>query len=83
MTQPAAAPPELPTLAGWSWRDAATERSDSADAAGWRKSEGPQPMESYDGFQNRYGWYRTTFSRARRGPVSLHFAGSSGTLAAS
>ncbi len=79
VTQPPVAPPALPALAGWLWRDAAVERVARADAAGWLKSEGPQPMESYDGFQNRYGWYHTTLRREVAGPVSLRFAGSSGT----
>ena len=39
-------------------------------------------MESYDGFQNRYGWYRTNLHRDAAGPVSLHFGGSSGTFVA-
>ena len=51
-------------------------------ARGWLPSEGPQPMESYDGFQNRYGWYRTVLHRDAAGPVSLHFGGSSGTFVA-
>ena len=79
--QPAVVPPALPTLASWSWRDAATERNGNT-GAGWLPSEGPQPMESYDGFQNRYGWYRTTLHRDAAGPVSLHFGGSSGTFVA-
>ena len=80
--QPSIAPPGLPTLAPWSWRDAAAERASGSGGAGWLPSEGPQPMESYDGFQNRYGWYRTTLHRDAAGPVSLHFGGSSGAFAA-
>jgi beta-galactosidase len=39
-------------------------------------------MESYDSFQNHYGWYRTVLRRDAAGPVSLQFAGQSGTFAA-
>ena len=82
LAQAAVASPVLPALAPWSWRDAAGERAGGSGEAGWLPSEGPQPMESYDGFQNRYGWYRTTLHRDAAGPVSLHFGGSSGTFAA-
>ena len=41
---------------------------------------GPQPMETYDSFQNRYGWYRATLHPDKPGPVSLHFGGQSGTF---
>ena len=37
-------------------------------------------METYDGFQNRYGWYRATLPGDKAGPVSLHFGGQSGTF---
>ena len=73
--------PPVPRLPSWTWRDAAPERSPDFDTTGWLQSKGPQPMESYDSFQNRYGWYRTTLHRATDGPVSLHFAGQSGTFA--
>jgi beta-galactosidase len=38
-------------------------------------------METYDGFQNRYGWYRTILHRDVAGPLSLHFSGKSGSFA--
>ena len=82
ITQPAVAEPALPTLAPWTWRDAAAARNTGVGGAGWLPSEGIQPMESYDGFQNRYGWYRTTWHRDAAGTVALHFGGSSGTFAA-
>ena len=82
ITQPALAVPALPALAPWSCRDGATERAGGAAGAGWLPSVGPQPMESYDGFQNRYGWYRTVWHRDAAGPISLRFGGSSGTFVA-
>lgn len=72
--------PELPALTAWTWRDAAREREPGYDVKGWGKSEGPQAMESYDGFENRYGWYRTVFHRDAAGQLSLHFAGQSGAF---
>ena len=80
MTQPAATIPDLPALANWSWRDAAPERGADVDTAKWISSTGPQPMETYDSFQNRYGWYRATLHADKAGPVSLHFGGQSGTF---
>jgi beta-galactosidase len=79
-TEPAATIPDLPTLANWSWRDAAPERASDVDTSKWISSVGPQPMETYDSFQNRYGWYRTTLHADKAGPVSLHFGGQSGTF---
>ena len=35
-------------------------------------------MESYDDFQNRYGWYRTTLHRDATGPLALRLAGYAG-----
>jgi len=72
--------PALPTLAAWSWRDAAAERTADFSTKDWAQSKGPQAMESYDGFQNRYGWYRTTLHRDTAGPVALNFMGKSGTF---
>jgi beta-galactosidase len=80
MTQPAATIPDLPALTNWSWRDAAPERGADVDTAKWISSVGPQPMEIYDSFQNRYGWYRATLHADKAGPVSLHFGGQSGTF---
>ncbi len=80
MTQPPVTIPDLPALANWSWRDAAPERGAEVDTAKWLSSAGPQPMETYDSFQNRYGWYRTTLRADKAGPVSLHFGGQSGTF---
>ena len=72
--------PDLPALSNWVSRDAAPERAPDFDTAGWLKSQGPQAMETYDSFQNRYGWYRTTLHSDSGGPVSLRFAGNSGTF---
>jgi beta-galactosidase len=80
VAQAAATVPDLPALANWSWRDAAPERSADVDTAKWISSVGPQPMETYDSFQNRYGWYRATLHAEKAGPVSLHFGGQSGTF---
>ena len=78
-TQAAVAVPEVPTLANWSWRDAAPERDAKIEPAKWISATGPQPMETYDSFQNRYGWYRATLHVDKAGPVKLHFGGQSGT----
>jgi beta-galactosidase len=80
MTQPAVTAPDLPALAHWTWRDAAPERAPSLDTSKWISSQGPQPMETHDSFQNRYAWYRTTLHADNPGPVSLHFGGQSGTF---
>ena len=73
VTQAAATVPDLPALANWSWRDAAPERGADVDTAKWISSVGPQPMETYDSFQNRYGWYRATLhaDKGRPGIVAL------------
>lgn len=81
ITQAAVSTPALPALAGWSWRDAAPERDPAFSTKGWAQSQGPQAMESYDSFQNRYGWYRTSLHSDSSGPVSLHFFGQSGVFA--
>ncbi len=80
VTQDAQAVPALPVLANWTWRDASKERAPDFKTTGWFESTGPQPMETHDDFQNRYGWYRTTFHRDAAGPVSLNLDGSAGTL---
>ncbi len=80
VTQPAVKEAALPALDQWTWRDAAPERAPDFDITHWLPSTGPQPMETYDSFQNRYGWYRTVLHRDAAGPVSLHFAGHSGNL---
>ncbi len=72
--------PDLPALSDWSWRDAAPERAAKIKIAKWISSQGPQPMETYDSFQNRYGWYRSTFQTDKAGPLTLHFGGQSGTF---
>ena len=82
IAQPAVPDPALPVLADWSWRDAAAERMPSFNAKNWLSSTGPQPMETYDSYSNRYGWYRTTLHRDAAGPVSLHFGNQSGLLTA-
>ena len=38
-------------------------------------------MESYGGFENHYGWYRTVLHRDAAGPAALHFSGQSGEFA--
>jgi beta-galactosidase len=80
-TQPPVAAPGLPVLSKWSWRDAASERLPDYSAAGWAESRGPQAMESYEGYENRYGWYRTVLHRDSAGIVALHFSGMSGAFA--
>ncbi len=80
MTQAATIVPDIPALANWSWRDAAPERGADFDTADWISSVSPRPMETYDSFQNRYGWYRATLHAEKAGPVSLHFGGQSGTF---
>jgi beta-galactosidase len=80
ITQPAATAPALPTLSAWTWRDAVPERNPAYPAAGWAQSKGPQPLESYQGFQNRYGWYRTSFHTNSTAPISLHFSGQAGSF---
>ena len=74
--QAAAIIPDPPALANWSWRDAAPERGAKVETAKWLTSTGPQPMETYDSFQNRYGWYRATLHADKAGPVivSLRWA---------
>jgi beta-galactosidase len=79
-TQAAATVPDLPVMANWSWRDAAPERGADVDTTKWISSIGPQPMETYDSFQNRYGWYRATLHADKAAPVTLHFGGQSGTF---
>lgn len=73
------ATPPLPELTGWKWRDAAREKSVAYDDSRWLTSQGPNPMETYDSFQNRYGWYRTTITSGNA-PLNLHLAGFSGDL---
>ncbi len=80
VTQAAATIPDLPMLANWSWRDAAPERGPNVETTKWLPSNGPQPMETYDSFQNRYGCYRATLHSDKAGPVSLHFGDQSGTF---
>ena len=80
MAQAPVAFPVLPALAPWTWRDAAPERAVDFDTKEWLSSDGPQPMENYDDFENRYGWYRTSVHADTAGPVSLHFSGMSGKL---
>jgi beta-galactosidase len=78
ITQKPISVPATPTLPAWEWRDASAERSPDFSMKGWSQSKGPQAIESYDGFQNRYGWYRTLLHRDSAGPFSLHFSGQSG-----
>jgi beta-galactosidase len=78
---PAFTPSDLPVLTNWTWRDATSESAPDYPTAGWSQSQGPLPMGS-DGFQNRYGWYRTTLHRETAGTVNLHLAGSSGQFVA-
>ena len=74
--------PALPQLAGWQWRDVALERKPEYDDSKWSSSCGPRPMECYDSYENRYGWYRTTLQGGKTLPRQLHFAGSGGELTA-
>jgi len=72
--------PDLPALSNWTWRDASSEKSPDVNTTGWPQSQGPQAMESYDSFQNRYGWYRTNLHRDSDGTISLHFGGKYGSF---
>ena len=72
----------LPALTRWEWRDAASERNADYPDSKWLSSSGPQAMESYDSFQNRYGWYRTTLHADAAGPVHLRFMGQEGDFLA-
>jgi beta-galactosidase len=78
VTQAPVTVPDLPALGPWTWRDAAPERDPAYPTTGWLSSNGPQPMETYDSFGNRYGWYRTTVHADAAGLASLHTSGSSG-----
>ena len=69
---------DLPVLSGWQWREAARERLPDYKDGDWLRSGEAQPMESYDSFQNRYGWYRTTLKG--EGTLSLHPAGMNGRV---
>ena len=80
VTQNAMTPPTLPVLADWTWRDASAEKEPDFNTKGWSQSTGPQPMETYGDFQNRYGWYRTTLHRDVARPVALRLADHSTTL---
>ena len=73
---------ELPKLAGWSWRDAAKERQPDYPDSAWASSQGPQPMETYHDFQNRYAWYRTVLHSDKAATVPLAFSGQTGKFAA-
>jgi beta-galactosidase len=63
----------LPALAKWTWRDAAPERATEFDCTGWTSSTGLVPMGRLDGFANRYGWYRTTFTEPADATLNLKF----------
>lgn len=71
---------ELPVLAGWQWREAARERLPDYDDAAWTRSQEALPMEGYDNFANRYGWYRTTLKAGA--PTSLRPMGMDGNVRA-
>ncbi len=68
----------LPKLTNWVWRDATTEKSMNYPDDKWLESQGPQTMQSYDSFQNHYGWYRTTLQTAAAKTVNLQFMGKNG-----
>jgi len=72
----------LPGFSHWAWRPAAEERKPDYDDSKWLTSQDPQAMESYDSFQNRYGWYRTTLTSATNCKKRLRFIGQNGTLLA-
>jgi beta-galactosidase len=71
---------ELPKLTHWLWRDAAPERADQLDCSSWMKSEEPVPMGRLDGFQNRYGWYRTTITSEKEQSIALRSPGHGGSF---
>ncbi len=83
VSSPGSGEAALPALTSWTWRDGADERAPDLkvdDKEKWIPSTGPQAMETYDSFENRYGWYRTTLHRDAAGPVSLHLVGQSGAF---
>ena len=49
-----------PTIAAWKWRDGAAEAAKTFSDSTWASSGQPEPMTFYNGYQNGYGWYRTT-----------------------
>lgn len=69
----------LPDLNNWAWRDAGRESQSKYDDSQWLSSKGVQAMETYDSYQNRYGWYRCTLKGEGKTPVSLNFMGNVGT----
>lgn len=69
----------IPELKNWQWRDAARETSANYDDSKWTASKSPRPMETYDGYQNRYGWYRAKVKGgASPETVNLRVAGMGG-----
>jgi len=72
--------PDLPKLTNWLWRDAAPERVAELDCSSWMKSDGPVPMGRLDGFQNRYGWYRTTIPSDKDQTIALKLSGYRGAF---
>jgi len=70
----------LPALTNWEWRGASSERNENYPDSKWLESKDPQAMESYDSFQNRYGWYRTVLHAEAAGPVHLRFMGQEGSF---
>jgi len=73
---------DLPVLKDWQWRDAARERQPNYDDHQWLSSTGAQAMETYDSFQNRYGWYRTKLKGDGQSTLSLSFMDTSGMMQA-
>ncbi len=79
---PAVTSSPLPELKPWTWRDAAPEAVVKFDDSKWLASSEPRPMETYDSFQNGYGWYRATFTSPSEAKVGLALAGHAGDLRA-
>lgn len=82
LTQPSVQVSDVPSLDGWLWRDAATERSNDIKNGEWQQTSGPKPIGAVDSYQNRYAWYRTTLHADSSSTVSLHFQGGPGHLSA-
>ena len=75
VSQPPATESELPVLANWSWRDAASERTGNFKSPGWVQSQGPQQMGLYDSYQNSYAWYGTVLHSDTGNPIALQLNG--------
>lgn len=74
ISEPAVTAPTAPALSGWKWRDAVMEATSTYDDSAWASSSQPQPFGYYN-FQNGYGWYRSKFTSASAGNVTVTIGG--------